>query len=325
MAITHPQYLLVTNQKDITSDFLVRELERREVSFFRLNTETLPQFHITTRSCDLGFRLQSEDIDIDTRFIKSAYFRRPGLIEVQESPNIDASAYRRTEWTYMLRSLYLELGKKWFSHPNSILLGENKPGQLSLAKIIGFNVPEYVITNSLKNLEKIFAEGPVIAKPLSHNLLDGGKKERVIFTVDTDSLDEVGAKNLELAPVIFQRRILKKYDLRVTVIGSTVFAVRIDSQTRNETKTDWRAGGHDLLEHAIIELPSEINRQCIQLLKEMNIRYGAIDLIEDIEGKFWFLECNPNGQWAWIENVTGAPISSAIVDALIEQGESKDA
>jgi hypothetical protein len=29
-----------------------------------------------------------------------------------------------------------------------------------------------------------------------------------------------------------------------------------------------------------------------------------------------FLEINPNGQWAWIENETGLPIAAAIADAL---------
>jgi hypothetical protein len=30
----------------------------------------------------------------------------------------------------------------------------------------------------------------------------------------------------------------------------------------------------------------------------------------------WFLEANPNGQGAWIENETGLPIAAAIADAL---------
>jgi len=36
-------------------------------------------------------------------------------------------------------------------------------------------------------------------------------------------------------------------------------------------------------------------------------------------GDWVFLEINPNGQWAWIENETGLPIASAIADALTGQ------
>ena len=44
--------------------------------------------------------------------------------------------------------------------------------------------------------------------------------------------------------------------------------------------------------------------------------FGAIDLIQDRDGAHWFLEINPNGQWAWIETRTGQPIATAIVDWL---------
>ncbi len=45
-------------------------------------------------------------------------------------------------------------------------------------------------------------------------------------------------------------------------------------------------------------------------------RFAALDFIVDPDDQWWFLECNPNGQWAWIEEETGLPISSALADAL---------
>lgn len=32
-----------------------------------------------------------------------------------------------------------------------------------------------------------------------------------------------------------------------------------------------------------------------------------------------FLEINPNGQWAWLQDATGLPISAAIADALTKE------
>jgi len=302
---------------------LVRELQRRELPFYRLNTESLPEFQICALSNGDSMLLQNDEVELEIGHIKSAYFRRPGLIEIDKRGNADAVAYRTTEWTYMLRSFYLELGPKWFSHPNDILLGENKPGQLKLAQDLGFNVPEYVITNTISDLHSLFEKGPVIAKPLSHNLLDEADEERVIFTVDAPSLKEIEDNGgLSQAPVIFQRRVEKLYDLRVTVVGKTIFTAQIDSQACAETRTDWRAGGDKLLGHRLVDIPLEIKNSCVALIEAMNIRYGAIDLIQDLDGRYWFLECNPNGQWAWIENVTGAPISKLIVDELISHGDS---
>lgn len=62
--------------------------------------------------------------------------------------------------------------------------------------------------------------------------------------------------------------------------------------------------------------------KCINLVKDLNLRFGAIDLVCDLDGDYWFLEINPNGQWAWIENQTKLPIASSIVDELLKISEN---
>jgi glutathione synthase/RimK-type ligase-like ATP-grasp enzyme len=59
-----------------------------------------------------------------------------------------------------------------------------------------------------------------------------------------------------------------------------------------------------------------VEEKCILLAARLGLRFAAIDLILDRTGEYWFLEANPNGQWAWIESRTGLAISSAIVDEL---------
>lgn len=39
---------------------------------------------------------------------------------------------------------------------------------------------------------------------------------------------------------------------------------------------------------------------------------GTIDLVLDEQGQIWFLEVNPNGQWAWLEEATGEPIAASL-------------
>lgn len=48
----------------------------------------------------------------------------------------------------------------------------------------------------------------------------------------------------------------------------------------------------------------------------LRLRFGAFDFLVCPERGWVFLECNPNGQWAWIEQATGQPIAAAIADAL---------
>ncbi|WP_158642338.1 MULTISPECIES: transposase [Actinomadura] len=35
------------------------------------------------------------------------------------------------------------------------------------------------------------------------------------------------------------------------------------------------------------------------------------------DGAWWFLECGPGSQWAWLEDETGAPIAEAVADTLL--------
>jgi len=47
--------------------------------------------------------------------------------------------------------------------------------------------------------------------------------------------------------------------------------------------------------------------------------FAAIDLVLTPDNRYVFLESNPNGEWLWIEDALGYPISDAIVRYL-EQG-----
>jgi biotin carboxylase len=44
-----------------------------------------------------------------------------------------------------------------------------------------------------------------------------------------------------------------------------------------------------------------------------------MDFVLDESGEYYFLEMNPNGQWAWIEEKTGADLFGALVNVLCEE------
>ncbi|GHF51088.1 hypothetical protein GCM10018790_31110 [Kitasatospora xanthocidica] len=51
-------------------------------------------------------------------------------------------------------------------------------------------------------------------------------------------------------------------------------------------------------------------------LDEFRLVYGAFDFAITTRGDWYFLECNPNGQWAWQPAETTAAIARAIADQL---------
>jgi glutathione synthase/RimK-type ligase-like ATP-grasp enzyme len=55
----------------------------------------------------------------------------------------------------------------------------------------------------------------------------------------------------------------------------------------------------------------------VSLVKRLGLCYGTIDLVLTPDDRYVFLEINPNGQFLWIEQLTGLPISDAICDLLM--------
>ncbi|MGC6830418.1 MvdC/MvdD family ATP grasp protein [Pseudomonas aeruginosa] len=309
--------LLVTNRRDITTDYVVAEIQRRRLPYFRLNTELLPQALCMMDSYPANawsISLAGKTIRGDQ--VQAAYFRRPGAPESIQPPLDEGErAYVEAEWNSFIKSLYTRLDGTWLNSPTDIFLAEDKPRQLMLAHELGFNVPFARITNDIAATREVTEAGPAIGKPLRQALLTG-ERERLIFTTRLEQIRDGDAAAIAMAPLIVQAEVIKKYDVRVTVVGTKVFATSIWSQEHEETQVDWRQGSRPDLKHERIELPRPIQQQCLELLRRLNLRYGAIDFICDQQGKLWFLEINPNGQWAWIENLTGYPIAGAIVDEL---------
>lgn len=86
--------------------------------------------------------------------------------------------------------------------------------------------------------------------------------------------------DLVSAPCILQE-LLKKSDLRITVVGKQIFAVEIDSQSTSK-------GSYDLHRCHLLELPKrtiELKKadrdKCIELLDSFGLQYGAIDFVRD--------------------------------------------
>jgi glutathione synthase/RimK-type ligase-like ATP-grasp enzyme len=101
-------------------------------------------------------------------------------------------------------------------------------------------------------------------------------------------------------------------------VDGQVFACKIDSQILDEDKgkVDWRQGYDHGLKHEPFELPEKIRDFCRAYLSKMNLHFGCFDMIVTPENEYVFLECNPNGQWLWIELATGMKISEAIAETL---------
>ncbi|MGH3811741.1 MAG: hypothetical protein ACRDUV_04695 [Pseudonocardiaceae bacterium] len=136
---------------------------------------------------------------------------------------------------------------------------------------------------------------------------------RQVFTTEVTA-DQCSDPNISRTMHIFQEWVPKEYEVRLTVVDGHCFATRIDAVSK-AAHVDWRSDYHSI-SYTVIETPGVVRSGVSALLEVLGLRFGALDFIVDLDGQWWFLECNPNGQWAWIEDETGLPISSAVADAL---------
>ncbi|GIX16788.1 MAG: hypothetical protein KatS3mg119_0974 [Rhodothalassiaceae bacterium] len=122
--------------------------------------------------------------------------------------------------------------------------------------------------------------------------------------VSEKDLLEAGENALAACPHLFQEEIRKDFELRIVVVGSRVFPFRIDSQKKKLTQFDWRYG-HFLLEFTECRIPEKVETSLKRFLKAWNLLSGSFDLIVDKLGQFWFLECNQDGAWGWLDEIVG--------------------
>lgn len=126
--------------------------------------------------------------------------------------------------------------------------------------------------------------------------------------------EQVGHPSTAHTMHLVQQWVPKDHEVRLTVVDDQFFAARIDACTP-DARVDWRAD-YQALTYAPTETPMFVRSRVTALLHQLNLRFGALDFAVTPDGEWWFLECNPNGQWAWIEQETGLPIAAAVADAL---------
>lgn len=232
--------------------------------------------------------------------------------------------YVVSESRAFLKALPQILGGFWVSNPDKIEIASRKPYQLSVAAELGFITPLTLVTNSPIDAEQFLdsVKGDVIIKMLySPGIRMGTEGQERYITFFTRRLQREQVlpyiKRTKNCPIIIQPYIEKKFELRITVVGRKVFTCAIYSQKSLHTQEDWRRYDLQNTPHEPYELPREIEQRCIRLVENLGLYFGCIDMIVTPSGDYIFLEINPNGQWLWIEQITGMPISRTLVELLI--------
>lgn len=303
--------LIISNTLDFGMDLITLGLEKRGMSYFRLNRDKFQEYKITLdiQKKELLIVHNYKTYCVSEEYIKSIYYRAPIYLRDIYKPELDEiEQLYRSQWSAFIRNLAFFETPIWINNPESTFRAENKFLQLKYAEKLGFSVPKTIITNTPDyiNFKKM------IIKSVDTAIFKTASCEAFVYSNIVDC-NELSDDNMRVLPVIAQELIEPKVDIRVTVIGNKVFAVKILDKGKGITG-DWRLL-KDHLQYHQTELPFDINEKCIKLTKLMKLSYSGIDLA--ICGdKYFFIELNPTGEWAWLTYDKRIAIDDAICDYL---------
>jgi len=317
--------LILTEQRDPHADAVIRELESLETPVVRLNTEDFLQSVEFSWKIESGsdreavLRIADSGREIVASEIRSAWYRRPRVPAPPTNMGEPFRSFTVKEAQSTLWGFYATLDCLWVSNPFAIKRAEHKLLQLSTAKSLGFEIPATLVTNDVDAARTfVKSQAQVICKPLSNAdlVFEGAPFGVFTKTVTTDVFDRY-ADDIRNGPTLLQTMIQKDYELRITVIGTEVFACALDTQLLPETREDWRVlADVSKIKHSTVRLPDAVERRVIDLVRSLGLMFGAIDMVVTPDQRYVFLEINPNGQWYWIELLTEQPLAKSMAKLL---------
>jgi glutathione synthase/RimK-type ligase-like ATP-grasp enzyme len=250
-------------------------------------------------------------LDLDS--VRAVWWRRPQAFKLLAEIGQAHQRFALSEAATAFQGLYQSLDAYWVNEPARDAVATHKPYQLALAQKIGLEIPPTLMTNDVEEARAFWRrhEGEVIYKQFIA-LRESWRETRRLKPED-----ETQADSIAHAPVIFQKHVPAVADLRVTAVGGAFYAAATDVRGADYPQDVRLNLDAKYQEH---ELPSEIIVKLRELMNQLGLIYGALDLRLTPEGRYVFLEINPAGQFLYIQHATGQPIAEALAQILLKKG-----
>lgn len=320
--------LVFTNERDVHCDAVAEKIRERGADIIRVNTEKFAiNFSIDVYNNKLGkfdYKLNIFDskIKFDSNDFVSIWYRKPLPLEFElDENNPELNQYKKIEFNTFLNEFYaLNYYKRWVNSVIANTQASNKLVNLEIAQKLGLIVPRTLVTNNPEEAEKfaIYNNWNIIVKPFRSAGVQIGDSFLSPYSNKVAKDDFLRYREtIKFVPTFIQQYIEKEIELRVTVVGEKFYTAAIFSQQNPLTIHDFRADSGYNVKHEIFVLPDDIKTKLLEFNKHYNLIFSTFDLILTPEKEFVFLECNPNGQWLWIEDLIGLPISNALAEELL--------
>lgn len=231
----------------------------------------------------------------------------PGWADTAGGPTSVEAAERSAGLSALAAVLHDER-IRWLTPIAELGVSENKPWQYRLAEGIGACVPEWVVTTDPNSGPR---GGGWVIKPLGPG---GFVSEDVAYVVPTTAFSDDHRPALARAPFMLQRIVPAAMHARVVTVGESVYSALLEA---DGLPIDWRMSADAHRAFTDTPVPDDVAALARCVARTAGLGYSAQDWIRGRDGRWWFIDLNPAGQWLFLPDPTANSITKAIADLLM--------
>lgn len=320
--------LIFSEDSDLNTRNVISYLSKNNEVFEIFSENDFIEFSYKISQNEFNFCIYKNDVFVcNNDNIKSVWYRRF---------RINVTSISNTTKVTSVNQYAIEHLKARYDNILRILNGVKVLGKFGLANFnkfefleicnsLNLNIPKTLITKSKLDLIRFFkeCENSIITKSISCPFeLPNFNNEAELISYKIGYTAEICEDDFNNFPdffdlSLFQEKIDKSLELRVIYINGECFTQAIFSQSKKESSLDFRLGYSSGMRMCNYSLPEEIKNQVCKLMVKLDLNFGSIDLIVDLNGNYIFLEVNPNGQYGAFSDVINANIDYKIANFLM--------
>ncbi|SMP06327.1 hypothetical protein [Chryseobacterium profundimaris] len=326
--------ILTSEAGDYSHPRFVEWLHYYKADYMTLSAESIIKGEEAVEYTSEGLLINGINLSKEVNIV----FNRRWLVSAEIPHIINDDIFARDLKRNISRELY-EFRDSFFHEfknalwiPNLENFYVNKISNLSLAKKCGLLIPEYLITNSKEKLKDfVLFHKKIITKAIGNFTLS--------YTEDSYAVNPIYTKLvtkelIDLLPdhfmlSLFQRYIAKKKEYRVLYFNKKCYCVELLTQENDFSVIDSRRPdkSKEIKEEIRLvqsSLPINVSSSIVKFMTEINLNIGCLDLIQDENGNFYFLEVNPVGQISGYSHRANLNFEKEIVEYMIKEDQIKN-
>jgi len=295
-----PSSYIITISEEYSSDRIVDWCIKNNINICRCNTDSF-------NALKLKVAKDVSNIKIITR-------KYSKLLLINNLPN-ELFRYLSKETSVYWLEFLSRYKKQIVCGHHLFKIEPLRTSALEIAKNCNLLVPDYIITSSKIELTNFsLKHSKIICKSLGapqnfvFNDLDLALKTSDVNKDDIEQMEEY------FCPTYFQEKIERDYEVRLFYLRGNMWAMAYIISKENEIAAD--IGDIKRMREVPIIVPKNIEKNIIKYMELSGYNTGSLDFIIK-NNKWYFLETNPSGQYAFVSKACNYFLDREIAKVLI--------